>query len=62
MASVFQIGNGIFQHDKAPYHNARSVLEGFQEYGAEFQLMPWPPNSPDLNPVEHICNVKQRQL
>jgi len=29
---------------------------------AEFQLMSWPPNSPDLNPLEHIWDVMEREL
>ncbi|GFS34182.1 transposase domain containing protein [Nephila pilipes] len=32
------------------------------ELDAEFQLMSWPPNSPDLNPIEHIWDVMGRQL
>ncbi|GFU25368.1 transposase domain containing protein [Nephila pilipes] len=32
------------------------------EHDAEFQLMSWPPNSPDLNQIEHIWDVMGRQL
>ncbi|GBL64885.1 hypothetical protein AVEN_183669-1 [Araneus ventricosus] len=28
----------------------------------EFHLMSWPPNSPDLNPMEYIWDVMERQL
>ncbi|GBO42767.1 hypothetical protein AVEN_137555-1 [Araneus ventricosus] len=57
MAFAFPTGNGIFQQDNAPCHNARIGLEWFEEHTDEFKLMSWPPNSPDLNPMEHICDV-----
>ncbi|GBM27677.1 Transposable element Tc1 transposase [Araneus ventricosus] len=62
MAFVFPTGNGIFQQDNAPCHKARIVLEWFEEHTDEFHLMSWPPNSPDLNPMEHIWDVMERQL
>ncbi|GBM43246.1 hypothetical protein AVEN_45089-1 [Araneus ventricosus] len=33
-----------------------------EEFTDEFHLMSWPPNSPDLNPMEHIWDVMERQL
>ncbi|GBN75817.1 hypothetical protein AVEN_123386-1 [Araneus ventricosus] len=45
-----------------PCHKPRIVLEWFEEHTDEFHLMPWPPNSPDLNPMEHICDVMEWQL
>ncbi|GFX90901.1 transposable element Tc1 transposase [Trichonephila clavipes] len=51
MASVFPAGNGMIQQDNAPCHKAKIVLEWFQEHDAEFQLMSWSPNSPDLNQI-----------
>ncbi|GBM98948.1 Transposable element Tc1 transposase, partial [Araneus ventricosus] len=62
MAFVFPTGNGIFQQDNAPCHKVRIVLEWFEEHTDEFHLMSWPPNSPDLNPMEHIWDVMERQL
>ncbi|GBL94520.1 Transposable element Tc1 transposase [Araneus ventricosus] len=62
MAFVFPTGNGIFQQDNAPCHKARIVLEWFEKHTDEFHLMSWPPNSPDLNPMEHIWDVMERQL
>ncbi|GBN63036.1 Transposable element Tc1 transposase [Araneus ventricosus] len=62
MAFVFPLGNGIFQQDNAPCQKARIVLEWFEEHTDEFYLMSWPPNSPDLNPTEHIWDVMERQL
>ena len=60
--SVFLTGKGIFQQDNAPCHKARIVLEWFKEQKDEFQLMSWFPDSPDLNPIEHIDGVMERQL
>ncbi|GBN05507.1 Transposable element Tc1 transposase [Araneus ventricosus] len=62
MAFVFPTGNGIFQQDKAPCYKVRIVLEWFEKHTDEFHLMSWPPNSPDLNPMEHIWDVMERQL
>ncbi|CAL1285354.1 unnamed protein product [Larinioides sclopetarius] len=62
MTSVFPAGNGMFQQDNAPCHKVKVVLEWFQEHDAEFQLMSWPPNSPDINPIEHIWDVMGQQL
>lgn len=62
MASVFLTGNGIFQKDNAPCHKAQMVLEWFQEHNDEFQLMSWPPNSTDINLIEHILALIERQL
>ncbi|GBM44521.1 Transposable element Tc1 transposase [Araneus ventricosus] len=61
MAFVFPTGNGIFQQDNAPCHKARIVLEWFEEHTEEFHLMSWPSNSPNLNPMEHIWDVMERQ-
>ncbi|GFX09605.1 transposable element Tcb1 transposase [Trichonephila clavipes] len=62
MACVFPAGNGMFQQDNAPCQKAIIVLEWFHDHDAEFQLMSWPHNSPDLNPKEHIRDVMGRQL
>ncbi|GBM40613.1 hypothetical protein AVEN_27198-1 [Araneus ventricosus] len=41
---------------------ARVVLEWFEEHTDEFHLMFWPPNSQDLNRMEHIWDVMDQQL
>lgn len=60
MVSVFP--NGIFQHDNASCHKARIVLKEFQELYYEFQLMSWPPNTLDLNLIQHIWVFIEKQL
>ncbi|GBM81977.1 Transposable element Tcb2 transposase [Araneus ventricosus] len=62
VAFVFPTGSRFFQQDNAPCHKARIVLEWFEEHTDKFHLMSWPPNSPDLNPMEHIWDVMERQL
>ncbi|GFU57285.1 transposase domain containing protein [Trichonephila clavipes] len=62
MASISPAVNGIFQQDNAPCHKAKIVLEWFQEYDAEFQLISWPPHSPDVNQIEQIWDVMGQQL
>ncbi|GBO08521.1 hypothetical protein AVEN_170901-1 [Araneus ventricosus] len=52
----------VVVQDNAPCHKARIVLEWFEEHTDEFHLMSWPPNSPDINPMEHILDVMERQL
>ena len=42
----------IFQQDNAPIHTARIAKAWFVEQA--FKVMEWPPNSPDMNPIEHM--------
>ena len=40
------------QHDNAPVHRARVVEEFLRARGVV--LLPWPAQSPDLNPIENL--------
>ncbi|GFU55309.1 transposable element Tcb2 transposase [Trichonephila clavipes] len=50
----------IFMDDNAPCHRA-VLINDFLET-ENIQRMPWPANSPDLNPIEHVWNMLGRQI
>ena len=55
-----QFGKVLFlcQHYNTPVHKARSILKWFGEISVE--ELDWPAQSPDLNPIEPLCNELER--
>lgn len=54
----------IFQQDSAPAHRARETVELLKRETPDFiSPLQWPPNSPDLNPVDYkIWSVMQERV
>nr|KAF6324824.1 hypothetical protein mMyoMyo1_008290 [Myotis myotis] len=62
MLMAYPNGDGFFQQDNVPCHGAHIVQEWFQEHEGDFTLIRWTPQSPDLNPIEHLCDEVKRAI
>ncbi len=51
-----------FQQDNAPCHKAQIISDWFLERDNEFTLLKCSPQSPDLNPIEHLWDVVEREI
>ncbi len=61
ITTVSPSSNDYFQQDNAPCHKAQIISDWFLEHDNDFALLKWPPHSPDLNPIEHIWDVVERE-
>ncbi|UYV84347.1 hypothetical protein LAZ67_X001911, partial [Cordylochernes scorpioides] len=52
------VPNALYQQDNARPHTARKSQKALQD----IQMLPWPPYSPDLSPIEHVWDIIGRRL
>ena len=44
-----------------PCYTAKIVQEWFEDHNKEFKVLPWPPNSTDLNLIKHLWDVLEKK-
>ncbi len=62
MTTVYPSSDDYFQQDNAAWHKAQIISDWFLEHDNEFTLLKWPPQSPDLNPIEHLWDVVEQEI
>lgn len=56
----YSCGRAILLHDGAPCHRAKSIDTFLKDN--DINVMKWPGNSPDMNPIENIWSIVKKRI